>query len=188
MNNDRFAAFVTPAGVTFMKSSSPVLFGVPEIKLDLEPQSIIVHEWRVHQLQITAKQDDMGTGLGAQVRLREDDDIQRLRELLMKQLHLIDTGLHVPLDSGLLEVQPGEVIVIDFVAILAMGTLPGVGAGVGEIQRRIIPELANQVQVVLPHHLQGVVVAKVPVQHHVGQGDHPGDQVQQGVEPACKSR
>ena len=69
-----------------------------------------------------------------------------------------------------------------------MRTPPGVGAGVGEIQRRIIPELGNQVQVVLPRHLQGVVVAKVPVQHHVGQGDHPGDQVQQGVEPASNTQ
>ena len=77
-----------------------------------------------------------------------------------------------------------EVVVIDFVAIRAMGTPPGVGAGVGEVQRGIIPELGNQVQVVLPRHLQGVVVAKVPVQHHVGQGDNRGDQVQQGVELA----
>jgi hypothetical protein len=36
----------------------------------------------------------------------------------------------------------------------------------------------------LPRHLQGVVVAKVPVEHHGGQRNHPGDQVQQGVEPA----
>ena len=36
------------------------------------------------------------------------------------------------------------------------------------------------------HYLNGyVVVTKMPVQHQVGQGDHPGDQGQQGFEPAC---
>ena len=167
---------------------APVLFGIPKVKLDLEPQSIIVHEWRVRQVQITAKQDDMGASLGAQVRLRDEDDIQRLRELLMEQWHLIDTGRHVPLARGLFEVWHWEVVVIDLVAIRAMGAPPGVGAGGGEVQRGIIPELGNQVQVGLPRHLQGVVVAKVPVQHHGGQGDHPGDQVQQGVEPAGKTQ
>jgi hypothetical protein len=36
----------------------------------------------------------------------------------------------------------------------------------------------------LPCHLQGVVVAEVPVEPQIGQRDQPGDQVQQGVEPA----
>src|SRR5712664_1333351 len=82
---------------------APVLFGVPEVKLDLEPQSIIVYEWRVRQVEITAKQDNMGAGLSAQVRLRDDDGIQRLREPLMEQWHLRDTGRHVPLDRSLFE-------------------------------------------------------------------------------------
>ena len=58
---------------------APVLFGIPEVELDLEPQAIVVHEWRVGQFQVTAEQDDMGTGLGAQVGLGDDDDIQGLR-------------------------------------------------------------------------------------------------------------
>ena len=126
----------------------------------------------------------MGAGLGAQVGLGDDDDIQRLRELLVEQLRLVQTGLDVPLHRGLFEVLPREVVVIHLAAILAMGAPPGIGAGVGEVQRRIAPQLGNQVQVVLPRHLQGVVVAEVPVQHHVGQRDHPGDQVQQGAEHA----
>src|SRR5687768_10861035 len=48
---------------------APVLFSIPEVKLDLEPQPIIVHEWCVRQPQITAKQDDMGVRLSAQVGL-----------------------------------------------------------------------------------------------------------------------
>src|SRR5256884_9813479 len=31
---------------------TPVLFGIPKVKLDLEPQPIIVHEWRVRQGQV----------------------------------------------------------------------------------------------------------------------------------------
>jgi hypothetical protein len=53
---------------------------------------------------VTAEQDDMGVGLGAQIRLGDDDDMQWLRELFMEQVHLIDTGLPVPLASGLFEV------------------------------------------------------------------------------------
>jgi len=34
----------------------------------------------------------------------------------------------------------------------------------------------------LPRHLQGIVVAEVPVEHQVGQRDQPCDQLQQGVE------
>ena len=91
-----------------MKSSSPqyCLASVPEVKLDLEAQSIIVHERRVRQVHITAKQDDMGAGLGAQVRLRDDDDMQRVRALFMEQLHLVCTGLYIPLHRGLFAVWP----------------------------------------------------------------------------------
>ena len=63
---------------------APVLFGIPEVTRDLAPQALVVHEGRVRQFQVTAEQEDMGAGLGAQVRLRDDDDIQWLRELLME--------------------------------------------------------------------------------------------------------
>ena len=102
----------------------------------------------------------------------------------MEQQRLVDTGLDVPLHRGLFKVLPWEVVVIHFVAILAMGTASSIETGIGEVQCRIAPQLGNEVHATLARHLQGVVVAKVPIQHQVGQGDHPGDQVQQGVEPA----
>ena len=37
-------------------------------------------------------------------------------------------------------------------------------------------------QVVLPRHVQSVVMAKVPVQHQVGERDHPSDSLPQGAE------
>src|SRR6516164_4635814 len=45
----------------------------------------------------------MGADVGAQVGLDDDDDIQRLRELLVEQLRLVDTGLDVPLQETTVE-------------------------------------------------------------------------------------
>ena len=88
------------------------------------------------------------------------------------------------LHRGLFEVLRREVVVIDLRAILAVGTPPGIGAGVGDVQRGIAPQLGHEVQAALACHMQGIVVAEVPIKDQVGQRDHPGDQVQQGVEPA----
>ena len=44
--------------------------------------------------------------------------------------------------------------------------------------RQLIAYYGDQMQVVLPRHLQGVVVAEVTVQQQVGQGEKPGDQFQ----------
>jgi hypothetical protein len=41
---------------------APVLFGITEVQLDLEPQAIRVHEGRSGQCLVTAEQDDMGLG------------------------------------------------------------------------------------------------------------------------------
>jgi len=123
-----------------------------------------VHKWHVGQLYITAEQDDKGLGLGAEVRFANDDHIQQLRELLMKQLCSVEAGLDGSLHGGLLQVWPRDVVVIDLTAILAMGTPSSIGAGVREVQSRIAPSLGNEVQVALPGHRQGVVVAKVPIE------------------------
>ena len=148
---------------------APVLFGLPEVQLDLEPQAVIVHEWCVGQIQVTAAQDDVGLGLGAQVGLGEDDDIHRLYALLVEQLGLGQEGLDMPLHRGLFQVLLRHVAGLHLPAILATGAPAGIGACRGEGQRRIVPQRGNQVEVALPRHLQGVVVAEVPVQHHLVQ-------------------
>src|SRR5262252_1994060 len=106
----------------------------------------------------------MGAGLGAQIRLDDDNDIQRLCELFMEQLRLIDTGLHGPLDRGLFEVWAWEVVVIDLGAILAPRPAARIRASVGEIEGGIAPEFGKQMQVMLLGHLEGVVVAEVSVE------------------------
>jgi hypothetical protein len=95
----------------------------------------------------------MGAGLSVQVRLRDDDDIQRLCELLVEQLRLIEAGLDVALHGRLFELFYREVIVIHLVAVLTRRAPPGIGASVGEVQRRIAPQLGNAVQVGLSSHV-----------------------------------
>ena len=95
----------------------------------------------------------MGTGLGTQVGLRDDDDISWVRALLMEQLHVVYTGLHVPLSRSFFEVLHWKVVVLHRVAILTTGTAPSIGASGGEGQCRVVPQRGNQVEVVLPGHL-----------------------------------
>src|SRR5215475_14804776 len=82
---------------------APVLFGIPKVKLNLEPQAIIVHEVGIGEVRVTTEQDDMSPRLGAKIGLGDDDDIQRLRVLLVEYAHLVQAGLDVPLNGGLFE-------------------------------------------------------------------------------------
>ena len=80
----------------------------------------------------------MGPSLGVQVGLDDDDDIQRLRELLVEQLCLVDTGLDRPFHSSVYEGLLWQVRVSYLAAILAPGPPSGIGAGVGEVQGKVL--------------------------------------------------
>jgi hypothetical protein len=43
-----------------------------------------------------------------------------------------------------------------------------------------IPQLGNEVQTALACHMQGVVIAKVPIQDQIGHREYCGDQLEQG--------
>jgi hypothetical protein len=73
------------------------------------------------------------------------------------------------------------VVVIALGAILAVGTLSGIGAGVGDGQRCIAPECGKQGQGGLSSHLESVGVPEVPVQEQGGQREQPSNQAPQGV-------
>ena len=79
---------------------TPVLFGVTEVELDLEAQAVVVPQRVVGELQVTAEQDDMCLGLRVQIRLDDDDHVQRLCELFVQQLGLVDAGLEVSLQRS----------------------------------------------------------------------------------------
>ena len=51
-------------------------------QLNVALQPIIVDQGRVRQAQVTAEQHDMDASLGVQVDLGQDDDMQRLLELI----------------------------------------------------------------------------------------------------------
>jgi hypothetical protein len=70
-------------------------------------------------------------------------------------------------------------------AILAPGTSPRIGTSIGKVQRRIVPQLGNEVQAALACHMQGVVVAKVAIQHQVGHREYGGHQLEQGSQHGC---
>jgi hypothetical protein len=93
MNNDTFAALVTPVGVTFR----------------------------------------MGAGLGAPIGLHDDHDIERLYDLFVEQVCLVNAGLDGPLHGGFFEILPWQIPIIDLAAILAPRAAPGIGARVGEV-------------------------------------------------------
>ena len=76
-----------------------------------------------------------------------------LHKLSMEQLHLVHLGLNVSLYHGLFEVLPRELVVIALAAILASGTPPGIRVAIGEVQDDITPQLGNEMQVALPHHM-----------------------------------
>src|SRR5215475_8893616 len=72
----------------------------------------------------------MGTGLGAPVGLGEDDHIQGVRALFVKQWPLVEAGLDMPLHARLFEVVHREVVVSHLGAILAPGTSPSIGTSI----------------------------------------------------------
>lgn len=106
---------------------TPGLFGIPDVPRNLAPQTIRGYEGRVRQVHVTAAQDDMGAGLRVPVRLRHDDDMQRLRAFLVEQLPLGQAGLDMPRHEGLFEIVPRDVVVRHLVAILALGNRSAYG-------------------------------------------------------------
>ena len=61
---------------------APVLLSITDVPLNWKPQPLIVDQGRVRQVSVTAEQHARGAGLGAQVRLGDDDDMQGLRKRL----------------------------------------------------------------------------------------------------------
>lgn len=109
-----------------------MLFGVTEVELDLETEAVVVNQRVVGQLQVAAEQDDSAQTARLQVSLDGDHDVQRLAKLFMKQFCLINAGLDVFFDTGLLEVLVGNTTIVEFIALFARWLVTAVGAFVGK--------------------------------------------------------
>ena len=108
-----------------------MLFGVTEVELDLETEAVVVNQLVIGQLQVAAEQDDMRPSARLQVSLEDDHDVQRLAKLFMKQFCLINAGLDVFFDTGLLQVLVGNTTIVEFIAIFTRWPVTAVGAFVG---------------------------------------------------------
>src|SRR5918999_753769 len=67
----------------------------------------------------------------------------------MKPFCLINAGLDVFFDTGLLEVLAGNTPIVEFIALFARWPVTAVGTCVGQIQSRVATQLGNQKQTVL---------------------------------------
>ena len=69
---------------------APELFGVAEVELDLETQAIVVDEPVIGQVQVTAEQNDVGSGSRFEIGFEDDDHIQGVSKELVPHHHLVD--------------------------------------------------------------------------------------------------
>ena len=113
---------------------APILLGIAEIELDLEAQAVIIDKLRVPQVQIAAKEHDMGAFVGLEGCFHDDDDIERLRKLLVQHLDLVHVGLDMVFDTTLFQVATWNVGSIQFAPVLATPTCTGIGPLVREIE------------------------------------------------------
>ena len=81
----------------------------------------------------------------------------------MQHHGLIDAGLEVSLCALLNQILLRNMPVVDFLAILFALAFALLLAVVDEVQGSIVAQLGDELQAALPHHLQGMVVAKVPI-------------------------
>ena len=73
----------------------PVLLGVPEVKLDLEPQRVVFDQCLPGQGQVIAEQQHLRASPCLQVVFHDDDDIEQFGEVPVPCLRLVDTGSDV---------------------------------------------------------------------------------------------
>ena len=77
---------------------TPVLVGIPDITLQLEPQTILGKQKRIAQCHITAEQHHMSRLVRVQMRFHEHHNVEQIGKRLMPESHLVDGGLDPVLD------------------------------------------------------------------------------------------
>jgi hypothetical protein len=107
----------------------------------------------VRQRQVTSAQDHLRSGVRLQMGFNDDDDVQRLANLLMKPWGLIPTGLDEACELGLLQVLVGHTAIAELVPICSLWPTSLVRAGVRQGQHRIAAPVGNTVQPALSHHV-----------------------------------
>ena len=99
----------------------------------------------------------------------DNDNVKRLGKVLMQQDRLIGVGAYAVFDKAFLEILYRNMVVVDLVTVFSACALFILNPLIGKIERGIMAQFGDQVQATLPCHLQGIVVAKMTVQHQVCQ-------------------
>jgi len=121
-------------------------------------------------------------GLCAEVRFDDDHHVERPRKIGVQKLCLIDTGVNAIFYAGGLKILFWDVMVIHPVSVFAMRATALVRAVIRKAQGGIPTQLGDQVQSSLANHLEGRVVAKMPIQGQVSRSEQTTDPQKQGFE------
>jgi hypothetical protein len=112
---------------------APVLFGVTDVERNLAAQAVVVLALVGGEFQVAAQEDDRRPGVRLQVGLDADDDMERVRELLVEPGGLVEAGLDRAFDGGGWEIPIRAGAVIQRAAVRATWATPGIRAFVGPI-------------------------------------------------------
>ena len=123
---------------------APILFGISEIELDFEPETVIVDDGFIGEFQIAGKQIDIGKDAGLEVGLGNDDHIKDLGKLVVQHVRLIDAGLDAVFDAILDQILVWNVAVVDLLAIFLAWPFASLLTIIHERQGGIITQLGNQ--------------------------------------------
>lgn len=97
---------------------TPELLGIAEVKLDLETQRVILDDLIIRLVQVAAEEDDVSAGVGGEIGLENDDNVERLRKEFVQGSELVDIGANLLLRGALLPMALRQVGILDLVAIL----------------------------------------------------------------------
>src|SRR4030095_9489622 len=146
---------------------SPVLLRVSKIALQLEAQSIIVDQEIVPQRQVTTEEHHMSGLVGVQMCFDNDYNIQHLGKFLMPERPLVNLRLDLFVNCGGLQVGRRYMPFINLLTIFAAWSTPTVRAIIGKIERRIIPQLRDQMQAHLSDHVHRIVMTAFTIEKKV---------------------
>src|SRR5205823_395562 len=94
-------------------------------------------------------------------------NIEHLSKLFMPESQLVHVGLYPFLNRCGLSVCRGNVPIVELLAIFAMWSTPRIGARIGKIQRRIMPQLRHQMQTHVSDHVHGIIMAQLTIKKKV---------------------
>src|SRR5215475_3107530 len=101
------------------------------------------------------------------IRFHNHHNIEHLSKLFMPEGQLVNISLYLFINRRGLQVGSWYMPIVELLAIFTMWSSPRIWASIGQIQRRIMPQLRHQMQTYLSDHLQGIIMAQLTVKNKV---------------------